>query len=259
MRRIVLILMASIIVLTGFLFSYVPADACHVGCYTPCHGCYSEDARMRGAASGAFSLQGTPPPGTPTPAELCDLGPLDFEGATKQFLGFAHREPEEGLGQNNVPVDNVPDIPLCEFQVLLAPGLSPASFSDSLVDSGEAAVFHVSQGAIDFCNDTAEEANGFLRVHLNDDPNDGDDVTNLDPLDDGTDTFLAEPGDIFTLSDGGSIYLDNQPERVALIYQYAGGGLSWDGEACNPGDVVTGEEDAELLIVSSPPEGGDQE
>jgi hypothetical protein len=238
MRRIISVCVVAIVVLTATLFWYEPADACHGGCYQPCNGCYLEgtpaagatgqNARVRGGASGAISLQGTPE-ATPAPEELCDLGTEVFEGATAKLLGFAHREPEG------------PPIPLCEFQILLEPGFTfPGGSSNSLVETGEATVFHVHQGVIMFELDDPEGVTGpnFLRVLPAGTAN--EELSDLDePAADGT--RLAEFEDTFTLDVGASIYLDNQPNTVALLYTHV------DGDP------------AELRIYSAPPEEGGQE
>jgi len=236
MRRAISVFVVIVVVLTGFLSSYVSADACHGNCYTPCNGCYLEtpeakastdNARVHSIAADAFPLlQGTPGPGaTPVGGALCEIGPElypeiqdMFPGTTVNLVGFAHRELEEDPHQNNVPDD-----PLCLIQVLLDSNINPDVFSNSLVDPGEVAVFHVHQGTVQFTNeDREEEENGYVRVR----PNPGDTVDGLEFLNDGSQTYLAEEGQSFTVSAGASVYLDSQPEIVALEYRYVDGGIA---------------------------------
>jgi len=262
MRRIVPVLAATVLVLTSFLFSYVPADACHGGCYTPCHGCYlegnkgagasTENGRMPGAAADAFMLQDA----TPTPEDICNEGLIDpenFPNTTRELRGFAHRE-QEAQGENRFP-----DVPLCEIEIFLnetfAEPPNPA-LSTSLVSPGEATVFVVHQGRIEFINENAEGGSGYLRVV----PMDGDDFDELTLIDGEENTYLAELGDTFTLSAGASIYLDNQPGIVALRYTIVEPGpepLTGEPEVCKADHEAEGcLFAAQLHIVAAPLLGG---
>jgi hypothetical protein len=218
MRRLVSVLAVSIIVLTAFFVFYSAGDGCQGGCYTPCNGCYltataeagvvkesSDNARL----AGAFMLQDV---GTPFPEDKCHLGPFPQPNTTPTLHEYAILATQVGDEPGS-------ERPLCFFEVDL---VGNGSRSTSRMFAGEATTFYVSQGEITFTNDDSKGAtNGVVLVdpdHLTGNPD-------LPTDRDGTKRVKAGSAPV-TLTQGGKVFLDNQCNRVDLIYENTGDGTA---------------------------------
>jgi hypothetical protein len=238
MRRIVSVLVASVLVLTALFIYYEPGEGCTGGCITPCNGCFltataeaggaqDPSGNARAAAAGADALMQESTPTT--------FGTPPFTGFGDCLLGYDFPELVTLLGMAKLDPDQ--NRPLCLIDIQLPPGRT----SNSYVLSGETDTFYVCAGDITF--EVSDYQNwdpdkGFVRVVPG--PSDSEDeLLDAGLTDQGDGSFRADMGVSYTLSTGSSIYLDEQPDDVFLMYTNSGGG----------------EENAELLISSAPPPG----
>ncbi|MFL5759810.1 MAG: hypothetical protein ACJ789_08725 [Thermomicrobiales bacterium] len=169
----------------------------------------SENARVAGA--GAFMLQGGG--GTPRPEDRCHVAPFPQPETTATLQEYAVLATQvEGTPES--------ERPLCFIEVDLVGG---GSRSTSRVFPGEATTFYVGQGQIKFTNDGSKGATkGFVRVDSN---HLVSGTEGFDPDRDGT--WKVEAGDSsFDLEPGGRVDLDNQCNRVDLIYENTGDGTA---------------------------------